>query len=146
MPRRVAPRYYDTPPQFFPPGADVWEFGDPSRPAPGDRSEDDTALYKDADGRLRTAQGQFASLPTTGLLKDPSPTIYPPRPRSQRASYDPTDRTLRIQFRNGRVYGYYEVPANVWRDLKSSSSTGRFINRRLDPFFEYHEEWPSDLE
>lgn len=145
MPKRVAPKYYDTPPQFFPPGAEVWDFGDLNRPAPGARPEDDEALYKDAQGRLRTAQGQFATLPGVGLLKEPTATIYPPRPRSQRASYDPLDRTLRIQFRNGRVYGYYEVPSNVWRDLKNVASTGRFINRRLDPFFEYGEEWPVDV-
>jgi hypothetical protein len=60
-------------------------------------------------------------------------------------SYSPRERTLRIQFREGRVYGYYDVPPEVWRSLKDAMSTGRFINRRLDAFFEYGEEWPVDL-
>lgn len=125
MPKRVAPKYYDTPPLFFP-DAGEW-------------------VYFDESGRARErGTGRFAVAPEA-MVKDPSPTIYPPRPRTLRASYDPTDETLRIQFRNGRVYGYYEVPANVWRSLKDSASTGRFINRRLDPFYEYHEEWPADL-
>lgn len=130
MPRRAAPRYYDRPPLFFPEGAEHWELGDP---VTGRRPQ------------ARDERGRFTFTPGS-LIKDPSATIYPPRPRSQRASYDPSDQTLRIQFRNGRVYAYYNVPSNVWRDLKSVASTGRFINRRLDPFFEYHEEWPADLE
>lgn len=126
MPRRVAPRYYDTPPLFFP-------------------EQGDWVTYDEAGRARERGTGRFTFSPDT-LVKDPSPTIYPPRPRSQRISYDPMDRTLRIQFRNGRVYGYYEVPPNVWRDLKASASTGRFINRRLDPFYEYGEEWPADIE
>jgi len=129
MPRRVAPRYYETPPLFFPEGAELLEFGD--------------VEYRRS--QPRDERGRFTFQPGS-LIKDPSATIYPPRPRTLRASYDPNDRTLRIQFRNGRVYGYYEVPTNVWRDLKAVASTGRFINRRLDPFFDYHEEWPADLE
>lgn len=130
MPKRVAPRYYDTPPLFFPEGAEVRDFGGP---APGLPKQG-----RDASGRFTFAPGS--------LVKEPTATIFPPRPRTMRASYNPNDRTLRIQFRNGRVYGYYDVPTNVWRDMKAVASTGRFINRRLDPFFEYHEEWPADLE
>jgi hypothetical protein len=122
MPKRVSPKYYETPPLFYGEG---------------------TEQFEDEDTPTRDEFGRFTFAPTR--VKDPSATIYPPRPRSHRVSYSSRDRTLRIQFRNGRVYGYYDVPGNVWRDLKGVASTGRFINRRLDPFFEYGEEWPADV-
>src|SRR5260221_13689510 len=108
MPKRVSPKYYETPPFFY--GADTEQFEEPPR---------------DELGRFTFAGTK---------VKDPSATIFPPRPRSHRVSYNSRERTLRIQFRNGRTYGYYDVPPNVWRDLKDVASTGRFINRRLDPF------------
>lgn len=127
MPKRIEPKYYETPPSFYPEGGEVWAGVDDS-------------------GRARDAAGRFAF--TQPKTLEPTPTIAPTkeekRPRSLRASYDPADRTLRIQFRNGRVYGYYDVDPTVWRQLRNTASTGRFINRRLDPFFEYGEEWPYD--
>lgn len=127
MPRRVAPKYYDDGPYFF-----------------GENYETTEFEQHDVKPPPRDELGRFTFRGTQ--VKDPTATIHPPRPRTFRGSYSPRERTLRLQFRNGRVYGYYEVPANVWRDLKQVASTGRFINRRLDPFFEYHEEWPVDLE
>jgi KTSC domain len=126
MPKRVAPKAYEVGPFFF--GADY-----------------ETTEYADeaALPQPRNELGQFTLRGTQ--VKDPSATINPPRPRSQRVSYSPRERTLRIQFREGRVYGYYDVPMEVWRSLRAVASTGRFINRRLDAFFEYGEEWPVDI-
>jgi hypothetical protein len=127
MPKRIAPKYYDNGPFFY--GEDY-----------------ETAEFEQHVVRAqpRDEFGRFIQRPTQ--VKDPTATSNPPRPRTHRGSYSAKERTLRLQFRNGRVYGYYEVPANVWRDLKQVGSTGRFINRRLDPFFEYGEEWPVDIE
>jgi len=47
-----------------------------------------------------------------------------------------SQQTLRIRFRNGQVYGYYNVPPNVWRNFKRVKSPGRFINRVLN-FYPY---------
>lgn len=127
MPKRVAPRYYEEGPYFFGPQVEYFLEGvDVNEPA-----------------QKRDALGRFTFGPTR--VKDPTATINPPRPRTTRGAYDPSDRTLRLQFRNGRVYGYYDVPPEIWRSLRQVASTGRFINRRLDPFFEYGEEWPVDL-
>jgi hypothetical protein len=128
LPRRIAPKYYDVGPFFYGEDYETAEFGEEGRYTPQPRNE----------------LGRFTHRPVQ--VKDPTATIHPPRPRTHRGSYNAKEQTLRLQFRNGRVYGYYGVPANVWRDLKSVASTGRFINRRLDPFFEYHEEWPVDLD
>lgn len=66
----------------------------------------------------------------------PTPSINPPRPRTLAAGYMKSQQTLRIRFRNGQVYGYYNVPPNVWRNFKRVKSPGRFINRVLN-FYPY---------
>ncbi len=68
------------------------------------------------------------------LPYQPTPSINPPRPRTLAAGYDRESETLRVRFRNGQVYGYYNVPPNVWRNLRRVKSPGRFINRTLNSF------------
>jgi hypothetical protein len=71
----------------------------------------------------------------TDLLPyQPTPSINPPRPRTLAAGYDKDSQTLRVRFRNGQVYGYYNVPPNVWRNFKRVKSPGRAINRTLNNF------------
>jgi KTSC domain len=70
----------------------------------------------------------------------PTPSINPPRPRTRAAGYDPTTRTLRVRFRDGAVYGYYDVPPNVWRNFKRVKSPGRAINRTLNGYAYAREE------
>jgi hypothetical protein len=68
------------------------------------------------------------------LPYQPTPSINPPRPRTLAAGYDKDAQTLRVRFRNGQVYGYYNVPPNVWRNFKRVKSPGRAINRTLNNF------------
>lgn len=68
------------------------------------------------------------------LPYQPTPSIRPPRPRTLAAGYDKDSETLRVRFRNGQVYGYYNVPPNVWRNFKRVKSPGRFINRTLNGY------------
>lgn len=56
------------------------------------------------------------------------------RPRALRGGYDSKADTVRIQFRDGAVYEYYQVPGNVWRQLLRSRSTGKYIDRVLDTY------------
>ena len=51
--------------------------------------------------------------------------------------YDERTQTLEVQFVSGRVYQYYEVPANVHERLMQAPSKGKFFNmhiRRGYPF------------
>ena len=41
--------------------------------------------------------------------------------------YDPASRTLEIEFRDGDVYQYFNVPAVVHRDLVAASSVGQYF-------------------
>jgi hypothetical protein len=71
----------------------------------------------------------------TDLLPyQPTPSINPPRPRTLAAGYDKDSQTLRVRFRNGQVYGYYNVPPNVWRNFRRWKSPGRGINRVLNDY------------
>lgn len=44
--------------------------------------------------------------------------------------YQPVQRTLEIEFRDGRgVYRYFDVPAAEWRIFRASPSKGTYLNR-----------------
>lgn len=42
--------------------------------------------------------------------------------------YDEPSQTLEVEFLNGNVYQYYNVPANMHEQLMQSPSKGQFIN------------------
>jgi hypothetical protein len=66
-------------------------------------------------------------------------TLFPDRPRTVAAGYDPASQTLRIKFRpgadmkspGGAVYDYHEVSEKEWWAVQHTISTGRFINNQL---------------
>lgn len=64
----------------------------------------------------------------------PTPSINPPRPRTQAAGYSRETQTLRVKFRDGAVYEYYDVPPNVWRNFQRVKSPGRHVNRVLNNY------------
>lgn len=72
------------------------------------------------------------------LPYQPTPSINPPRPRTRAMGYDPKTETLRVRFRDGKGYEYYDVPPRVWRNIKRVKSPGRAINRTLN-FYPYAE-------
>jgi hypothetical protein len=68
------------------------------------------------------------------LPYQPTPSIDPPRPRTLAAGYDAKTKTLRVRFRDGVGYEYYDVPPSVWRNFKRVKSPGRLINRTLNNY------------
>lgn len=44
-----------------------------------------------------------------------------------RAAYDADTRTLAVEFTNGRVYTYADVPAHVYGELVSAESAGKYF-------------------
>lgn len=71
------------------------------------------------------------------LPYQPTPTINPGRPRTLAAGYDENAMTMRIKFRDGEIYEYYDVPPSVWWKFERAQSPGRFINSTLDRY-PYH--------
>lgn len=66
------------------------------------------------------------------LTYQPTPSIFPPRPRTLAAGYDKSTETLRVRFRDGTPWEYYDVSDREWRNFKRVRSPGRYINRVLN--------------
>ena len=45
--------------------------------------------------------------------------------------YDGRSHTLEVQFRNGGVYQYLEVPEEEVRELLTADSLGRYLNENI---------------
>jgi len=45
--------------------------------------------------------------------------------------YDPSAMTLEVEFRNGSVYQYFDVPETVYQELMSASSVGTYLNQNI---------------
>lgn len=69
---------------------------------------------------------------------DPTATTNPARPRTLQAGYykdrDETTGILRVRFRDGTPWEYYDIPPNVWRNFRRVKSPGRFVNRVLNNY------------
>lgn len=51
--------------------------------------------------------------------------------------YDSATETLEVQFWNGSVYQYYNVPENVYDQLIKASSKGRFLHTYIRNAYPY---------
>lgn len=51
--------------------------------------------------------------------------------------YDIDTQTLEIEFLNGGVYQYFEVPENLYNDLMSASSHGQYLNQNIKGYYRY---------
>jgi KTSC domain len=80
--------------------------------------------------------------------RDPSPTINPARPRSDRIRYDSVHQVVAIDWARpsknpeiGPTTYYRNVPRQVWEQLANHEpSTGRYVNRVLNGYpYDYNE-------
>ena len=51
--------------------------------------------------------------------------------------YDPGSETLEVEFKNGGVYQYYNVPNNIHELLMQSASKGQFLHVNIKNSFPY---------
>lgn len=49
--------------------------------------------------------------------------------------YDPMQRVLKVVFKSGSIYDYYEVGQEVYDDLMSAESIGRTFNQTVRNVF-----------
>ena len=52
--------------------------------------------------------------------------------------YDATRRTLEVEFRNGGVYHYLDVPKKVYWQFVSAKSQGAYLNREIKDHYDSH--------
>lgn len=51
--------------------------------------------------------------------------------------YDAGSETLEVEFKNGGVYRYLEVPEDEWRSLRTAESKGSYLNTHIKPSYRY---------
>jgi len=51
--------------------------------------------------------------------------------------YDQDSMVLEVEFHNGSVYQYFDVPSHVYEELVSAESVGRFFNMQVKGSFRY---------
>jgi KTSC domain len=51
--------------------------------------------------------------------------------------YDKASQTLEIEFQNGGIYEYYDVPEEEYDDLMSASSKGSYFMSNIRPIYSY---------
>lgn len=55
------------------------------------------------------------------------------------AGYDPEAQLLELEFHNGRLYRYRDVPPGVYAFLLRTPSKGGFVNRMIEGRYPYEE-------
>lgn len=109
----------------------------PVTPAVGNENVQEARVQPTVNEAFRTPDDLLRALAgdDSGLLPyQPTPTINPGRPRTLAAGYDENAMTLRVKFRDGPIYGYYNVPPSVWWRFQRAQSPGRFINSTLQRY------------
>lgn len=51
--------------------------------------------------------------------------------------YDEDSRTLEIEFKNGSIYQYFDVPKNVSDELLSAGSVGAYLSSHIKGIYRY---------
>lgn len=51
--------------------------------------------------------------------------------------YDAYTMTLEVEFTNGSVYQYFDVPETEYQALVSASSVGSYLNRNIKTSYRY---------
>jgi hypothetical protein len=51
--------------------------------------------------------------------------------------YDPNTMTLEVEFKNGSVYQYFDVPESTYQELMTASSVGTYLNQHIKNSFRY---------
>lgn len=51
--------------------------------------------------------------------------------------YSEDDQTLEIEFKNGAVYQYFDVPENIYHALRDADSIGGYLAANVKGVFRY---------
>jgi len=51
--------------------------------------------------------------------------------------YDSQKKVLEVEFKNGSVYQYFEVPESKYAELIEASSVGSYFNTHIKNVFQY---------
>lgn len=51
--------------------------------------------------------------------------------------YDSKSQTLEIEFLNGSIYQYFDVPERMYNELMSADSHGKYLNANIKGVYRY---------
>lgn len=51
--------------------------------------------------------------------------------------YDEPSETLEVEFQNGSIYQYYNVPQSIYAEFRAASSAGQFLAYQIKNVFPY---------
>ena len=51
--------------------------------------------------------------------------------------YDPSTKTLEIEFHSGGIYQYFDVPENTYSELISAPSKGKYFHKFIKNVYQY---------
>jgi KTSC domain len=54
-----------------------------------------------------------------------------------RFGYVANSQTLTVEFKNGGLYNYYDVPANLFEAMKHAASKGQFLASQIKGNYRY---------
>jgi hypothetical protein len=54
-----------------------------------------------------------------------------------RFGYDDPSQVLAVEFKTGSTYQYFDVPGNVFEQMKSASSKGQFLAQNIKGTYRY---------
>lgn len=57
----------------------------------------------------------------------------------ERIGYDSNSNTLRMEFKSNRTYDYFNVPENVFNELRYAPSIGRYHATNIKNSYSYSE-------
>jgi KTSC domain len=57
----------------------------------------------------------------------------------RRVGYEVDQRILYVQFIDGDLYEYFDVPVGDFIDLLHAESIGWFVNKRIKPYYDYRQ-------
>jgi hypothetical protein len=54
-----------------------------------------------------------------------------------RIRYEENELILEVEFNNGGIYQYFDVPTQIWNDFKLAESKGIFLNSTIKGFYRF---------
>ena len=55
----------------------------------------------------------------------------------ERFKYDPLSRVLKVEFKNGGTYDYFDVPEQTFTNMCNASSKGQYLAQQIKGTYRY---------
>ena len=82
------------------------------------------------DEKLVSKIGQTVFWPTSGNV--------------ERTTYKSSDDLLEVEFLNGGIYQYKDVPKDIWEGMKIADSVGSYLHQHIKGNYRYEKVSPSE--